>query len=222
VRSLRAAARIPVGSVPADTLLEQRIYHLTHLSNLADILDEGALVAGAVPTLELSPAGLRDERAEITLPGSGDRSLGSFVPFFLSPETSIWQSLRAGRDHPRLSPSARSADAFEFVFLVSTVRHIVTSEAPFLLADGNVEGDLTRFAATREEAERMLYRLRAESEDTALHNAEFLVEGRLPLESVTLVGVANDKVRQSVRELLAGSDFTPKISVYPPWFQQPE
>jgi hypothetical protein len=44
----------------------------------------------------------------------------------------------------------------------------------------------------------------------------------LPLESVTLIGVANDKVRQSVRDLLAGSSFTPKISVYPPWFQQSE
>jgi hypothetical protein len=68
----------------------------------------------------------------------------------------------------------------------------------------------------------MLYRLRAESDDTALHNAEFLVAARLPLESVSLIGVANDKVRQSVRDVMAGSDFTPKISVYPPWFQQPE
>jgi hypothetical protein len=34
--------------------------------------------------------------------------------------------------------------------------------------------------------------------------------------------VANDKVRSAVRDILTTSDFTPKISVYPPWFQQPE
>jgi hypothetical protein len=222
VRSLRAAARIPVGSVPADALLEQRIYHLTHLRNLAGIIEQGALVAGTLPVLELSPAELRPERAEITFPAADDLALPGFVPFFLSPEASLWQSLRAGLDHPRLSSSARAADPFDFVFLVSTVRHIVSAESAFVLADGNVEGSLTRFASTREDAERMLYRLRAESDDTALHNAEFLVAGRLPLESVSLIGVANDKVRQSVRDVMAGSDFTPKISVYPPWFQQPE
>ena len=222
VRSLRAAARIPVGSVPADALLEQRIYHLTHLSNLPGIIAQGAIVAGTVPAVELSPAQVRAERAEVTVPAAGDRALPAFVPFFLSPEAELWQSLRAGRDHPRLSSSATTADVFDFVFLVSTVRHIVTAESPFVLADGNVEADLTRFASTREDAERMLYRLRAEADDTALHSAEFLVADRLPLESVTLLGVANDKVRQSVRDILAGSAFTPKISVYPPWFQQPE
>jgi hypothetical protein len=222
VRSLRAAARIPAGSVPADTLLEQRIYHLTHLNNLAAIIADRAIVAGATASLELSPVELRDERGAIPVPGTTDQILTDYVPFFLSPENELWLGLRAGRDHPRLSAAARSADALDFVFLVSTVRHVVTPDAAFLLADGNAEGGTTRFATTREEAERMLYRLRAESDETALQNAEFLVAGRLPLESVTLIGVANDKVRQSVRELLAGSDFTPKISVYPPWFQSPE
>jgi hypothetical protein len=206
--------------VPADTLLEQRIYHLTHLRNLAGVIAQGALIAGVHPVLELSPGDLRDERAEITFPTLNDLALPEFVPFFLSPEASLWQSLRSGRAHPRLSDAAAESDPLDFVFLVSTVRHIVNSDSTFVLADGNVEGAQTRFAFTREEAERMLYRLRAESDETALQGAEFLVAGTLPLESVTLIGVANDKVRQSVRNLLAGTEFTPKISVYPPWFQQ--
>jgi hypothetical protein len=222
VRSLRAAARIPVGSVPADTLLEQRIYHVTHLGNLAGILEQRAIIAGAVPRLDLSPAELREERAEVSVPGSTERRLTDFVPFFLSPEAGLWQSLRAGHDHPRISTAGRSAEPLEFVFLVSTVRHVVAADSAFALADGNAEGSATRFATTREDAERMLYRLRAESDGERLQNAELLVAEQLPLESVTLIGVANDKVRSAVRDILAGSDFTPKISVYPPWFQQPE
>jgi ssDNA thymidine ADP-ribosyltransferase, DarT len=218
VRSLRAAARIPVGSVPADTLLEQRIYHLTHLRSLPGILAEGAIVAGAIPQLDLSTAELREERADIVI-GPDDVRLTEFVPFFLSPEATLWQSVRSGRDHPRLSGAARSAEPFDFVFLVSTVRNVLANGPAFVLADGNVEGTTTRFATTREDAERMLYRLRAESDTERLANAELLVASRLPLESVTLIGVANDKVRSAVRDVLAGSDFTPKISVYPPWFQ---
>ena len=222
VRSLRAAARIPVGSLPADTLLEQRIYHVTHLSNLPGILEERAIVAGAAPQLDLSPAELREERAGISIPGTADLRLTDFVPFFLSPEAGLWQSLRSGRDHPRVSAAGRSAEPLDFVFLVSTVRHVASSEPAFVLADNHAEGTATRFANTREDAERMLYRLRAESDAERAQNAELLVAGRLPLEAVTLIGVANDKVRSAVRDILAGSDFTPKISVYPPWFQQSE
>ncbi len=222
VRSLRAAARIPVGSAPADTLLEQRIYHLTHVSNLPGILEERAIVAGAVPQLDLSTPELRSERAGEPILGTSELRLNDFVPFFLSPEAELWQSLRSGREHPRLSRAALSAEPFDFVFLVSTVRHIAADDPAFVLADANVEGSATRFASTREDAERMLYRLRAESDPVRLSNAELLVAHRLPLESVTLIGVANDKVRSAVRDVLAGSDFTPKISVYPPWFQPSE
>jgi hypothetical protein len=222
VRSLRAAARVPVGSAPAGNLLEQRIYHVTHVSNLPGILEQRAIVAGAVPQLDLSTAELREERAEISIPGTAELRLTDFVPFFLSPEAGLWQSLRSGREHPRLSAPGRSAEPLDFVFLVSTVRHVVGDDPAFVLADGNAEGNTTRFATTREDAERMLYRLRAESDSERLLNAELLVARRLPLESVTLVGVANDKVRSAVRDLLTGSDFTPKISVYPPWFQPSE
>jgi hypothetical protein len=222
VRSLRAAARIPSGSVPADTLLEQRIYHVTHLSNLAGIVAQRAIVAGTSPQLDLSTAELRAERSELAMPGTAGLRLSDFVPFFLSPEAELWQSLRSGRPHPRVSAAARSAEPLDFVFLVSTVRHVAADDPAFILTDGSAEGSSTRFATTREEAERLLYRLRAESDGERLRDAELLVAHRLPLESVTLIGVANDKVRSAVRDVLAGSDFTPKISVYPPWFQQAE
>jgi hypothetical protein len=208
--------------VPADALLEQRIYHVTHLTNLPGILERRAIIAGAVPQLDLSPAELRVERADVPIPGNADLTLIDFVPFFLSPEAGLWQRLRSGHEHPRVSAVGRAAEPLEFVFLVSTVRHVVANDPAFVLADGNVEGSATRFATTREDAERMLYRLRAESDGERLQNAELLVARQLPLESVTLIGVANDKVRTAVRDILAGSDFTPKISVYPPWFQPSE
>ncbi len=222
VRSLRAAARIPVGTAPADTLLEQRIYHVTHVSNLPGILASRAIEAGATPTLDLSPDELRVERREVPVAGGPAASLAEYVPFFLSPDASLWKSLRAGDDHPRLSTRARATDPYDFVFLVSTVKHVVGAGSEFVLADRNSEGATTRFAISREDEERMLYRLRSDNAGEQLLEAELLVAGRLPLESVTLVGVANDRVRQTVRDLLAGSDFTPKISVYPPWFQQSE
>jgi hypothetical protein len=222
VRSLRAAARIPVGTAPADNLLEQRIYHVTHVSNLPAILASGSLAAGSTPALELSPDAARLERGEIPIPGGPADMLAEYVPFFLTPDAQLWQTLRSGDEHPRISSKARAADTYDFVFLVSTVKHVVNAGAAFVVADRNSEGSTTRFAISREDAERMLHRLRSDNGGEQLLDAELLVADRLPLESVTLVGVANDRVRQVVRDMLAGSEFTPKISVYPPWFQQPE
>ena len=199
-------------------VLEQRIYHLTHIRNLPGIVSDHALVAGATPVLDIAPAALRSERAETGVSASG-KTLNEYVPFFLSPDATFWQALRDGNEHPRLSREALSSETSDFVFLVSTLRHVVSAAHDFVVTDGNAEGSYTRFAMTRDDAEGLLHRLRSENAGAGLLEAELLVEGALPLESVTLVGVQNDKVRAAVREILRESDFTPKISVYPPWFQ---
>jgi hypothetical protein len=202
------------------SVLDQRIYHVTHIGNLAAIAASAALLAGASPVFDIAPAELRAERADTIAPGESGRMLNAYLPFFLSPDARLWQALRDHDAHPRLAPKVATADASDFVFLMSTVRQVIATSRDFVVADGNAEGALTSFALSREEAERMLARLRADATGEALLDAEFLVEGELPLDSVTLVGVANDKVRATVRDIMAVSGFMPKVSVYPPWFQR--
>ena len=40
----------------------------------------------------------------------------------------------------------------------------------------------------------------------------------LPLSAVNLVAVANSLTQERVRDLLALTDYTPRVSVFPPWF----
>jgi hypothetical protein len=67
----------------------------------------------------------------------------------------------------------------------------------------------------------MLRTLRAGEESEAMLAAELLVRESFPIEQISLIGVANDKVRTAVRAILAASDTKhgPKVVVYPPWFQ---
>lgn len=216
--AVRPSARV-AGTAPSPvSTLEQRVYHVTHLRNLAAIASEYALVAGATPSFDLSTPELRAERSSVEITTAPNAMLSDFVPFFLSPDATLWQSVRAGRAHPRLSPAARGVEASEFVILVSSIRQLDAASAHFVVTDGSPEGPLTRFATNRDDSDRMLRRLRADSTGDALLDAELLVADRLPLDAVTLVGVGNEKVRVQVREALEGSGFTPKISVYPPWF----
>jgi hypothetical protein len=223
-------ARTPASKAHLDNVGDQRIYHVTHMSNLAGILSSGALHAdarangGTHPTVDMSSAENREARRTTHIAGSGSPSVASFVPFFLAPNAAVWQSVRAGAMDPRLSPAIRASKASEFVILVSTVKHVtdwqVDGELLAVVTNGDAAHVLTRFGSTRDDNERMLRKLRSDEDSDAILAAEYLVPETLPFEFVTLVGVANDKARNEAKGILQSSAFSTKVAVYPPWFQR--
>jgi hypothetical protein len=60
---------------------------------------------------------------------------------------------------------------------------------------------------------------RAQDAETVRLGAEVLGGSAVGFESIQLIGVANDPMRDRVRELVAIADAATKVSVYPPWFQ---
>jgi hypothetical protein len=244
----RAARPVRVAGAPrpvraekasTDNVDEQRVYHLTHISNLAAILRDGCLFAHAAlttrPAVDISAPATRESRRDAIVAGT-ERSVAEYVPFFLSPNATVWESIRAESADPRLALDAHGSEAFDFVMLVSTVKKIndglaatatdasatddETPLVPSLVAvtNGDAAGTLTRFGATPATAERMLQTLRAEVDGEMILEAELLVPDAVPIELVTLIGVCNDNVRETVRGILKSSAFKPKVAVYPPWF----
>ena len=199
---------------------EQRIYHLTHVSNLASILEARALLADASPTIDISSAAARDARRLAPVAGLDGPRVSAFVPFFLSPNAGIWEGIRSGTVDPRLAPETIGTDPAEFVILVSMVKAIVESEATPVVSDGDAAHVLTRFAGTAEANERMLRSLRGD-EDSII-GAEYLVHDLVPFELISLIGVAHDRARDGVKAILKGTEWKTKVAVYPPWFARPE
>jgi hypothetical protein len=143
------------------------------------------------------------------------------VPFYLSPDAHLWDTLRTGATDPRLSASAAALSASEFVILVSTVGKVASlrgADADVVVSDRDAADPRSHFSVSTEDNERMLRRLLADREaDTALH-AEFLVKETVPLAAFSLISVANDKARQRVRDILESREFQPRVAVHPPWF----
>ena len=234
VTTKAAAAAKPVTSSKsaADNVGEQRIYHVTHIRNLAGILSSGRLLADASdawttrPAVDLSSAPQRAARRAALVAGDDSASVASYVPFYLSPNARLWDSLLTESNDPRLSTEAHGSETYDFVILVSTVKKLRdahdadadTSAAAVAVTNGDAAGTLTRFGAAPETADRMLRSLRADLESQKIREAELLVTESFPFELVTLVGVANDKVRDAVRTILAAGAYKPKVVVYPPWF----
>lgn len=227
--SAAARAQSPLKG-PAD-ITTQRLYHVTHLSNLPQIIASGRLLADASgaraerPAFDISSDETRDARRNRQVTGPTPTSIAHYVPFFLSPNANVWESIRAGVEDPRLSAAAHASSSYDYVILVSTIRDAFEahpadgSPASVIATDGDAAGTLTRFGASRESSERMLRSLRADDEDATILQAEVLVHDQLPFERITLIGVVNDRMRAAVRRVLASAEHRPKVAVYPPWFQ---
>lgn len=194
----------------------RRIFHLTHVSNFESILTAGRVLSeadGARPTVDISTADNRQLRREVSV---GSDSVASFVPFFLVPNAQLWEGMRTGAADFRLTDIARTTPAANFIMLVSTAR---SGGAGSVIADGDAVEPETVFSPLSELGGRMPRTLY--DEEDALSGAEFLVPHELAFSAVTLIGVANDKVRAAVRSQLDAHGFSQKVSVYPPWFQRP-
>jgi hypothetical protein len=207
---------------------EQRIHHVTHLSNLAGILNRGALLADANdgwdarPAVDVSSIDNRTLRRSTAV--TAGASVAEYVPFYLSPDAYLWEAIRAGASDPRLSSGAAALPASEFVVLVSTVKaatHTLTAPDAVAVSDRDAADPRARLATATDEYELLLRRLITDSEHDAVRYAEFLVKDSVPLESFSLVGVAHDKARLAVRAILESTGFRPRVAVHPPWFAVP-
>lgn len=189
---------------PTISAADQRAYHVTHIGNLESIVAAGGLLADARPPFDVSSQLTRELRSSAEV--APESPVSGFVPFYLDPQATLWQQLREGGADPRWSAAARSASASDFVFLVTTVAALGPD---VVLADGDAAGSLTRFA-TGDRVGRMLVRIH---DADARPDAEALAPDSAPWESVQLVGVASERVRDRVRGLVST-----RVAVYPPWF----
>ncbi|QAY74599.1 DUF4433 domain-containing protein [Agromyces protaetiae] len=216
---LQGAAPVDAGAL--------RVYHLTHVDNLARILGAGAILADvgdepATPVVDIAAPAVREYRRTAPLGETGE-PIAAYVPFFLSTDAHLWTSIRDGEPDPRIAvPEGGARPAADFVLLVSSVAQAGGAQSAvdghIVVADADPALPSAEIIVGRHDAERMLRKLAFFDEGTGLESGEFLVRGSVPLERVTIIAVANDRVRDRVRQALAAVGAKTRVSVYPPWF----
>lgn len=224
-----ATGRAPALGAPVDAG-STRIYHVTHVENLGRILGAGALLAdhgepGADPAVDLAAPALREYRRTAPAPG-GVGVLADYVPFFLSVDAPLWESVRSGTPDPRLAAEAVNRPAADHVILVSSVAAAlgarVDQPGEAIATDADAAAGVALAASARPDIERMIVRLTRLDEGAGLREGELHVRGQVPLERFALIAVGNDRVRDRVRQALKAVGATTRVAVYPPWFQVPE
>lgn len=201
---------------PMINLATQRIYHVTHERNLPGILADQRLRADATPAVDVSSSITREMRETADL--ASGRTVAQHVPFFLSPNAGRWEELRTGALGAHWSDEARAASPLDYVILVSTAEAIGPD---VVLSDRDAAEHDTRVAIGLDAVAPAIRRVH--SSDPDFHEPEVLAPDEFDFAHVSLIGVANEKVRDRVKAALkSAGGHAPKVSVYPPWFQASE
>ena len=224
----RVAGSARAGASLADTPIDPktlRIYHVTHVDNLAPILGEGAVLAdlaGAEPVVDVSAPAAREFRRTASVDGV-DAVVADYVPFLLSTDAHVWNAVRTGTPDPRLAEGAVERQPADHVILVGSVAGAVGARTDtvgaVVVTDADAAAGGVAAASAWPDVLRLLQRLHREDDGARLLAAEFLVRECLPLERVLLIAVGNDRVRDRVRAALDAVGLRTRVAVYPPWFQ---
>lgn len=192
--------------------LPQRIFHVTHVDNLAGILGDGAIKpsSAAEPAVKLG-SDITDELRR-TAQATHEASVADCIAFSLSPQATWWAEVQQGAVGPTWSDHARSATVTDFVVLGIPIAEV---RDRLVVTDGDAAAMVTTIS-TPDTVTRML--ARAAGDASVMEAAEALVPGEVALDAVALVAVANEKRRAEVRALLAEAGVGAKVVVYPPWF----
>lgn len=202
-----------------------RMYHVTHVDNLARILGSDAVLPdqgepAAEPATDLSASEAREFRRQAPL--TDDAVIAEYVPFTLTTDAHFWNSVRSGEPDPRLNPEVAAHAAADFVILVTSIGAaagaLIETPGQIVVTDHDAAAADTTAAREWPAAERLLRSL-ARDDDPRRDSAEVLIKGAVPLERLALIAVANDKVRDRVRTALSAVGARTRVAVYPPWYR---
>ena len=205
-----------------------RLYHITHIDNLASIISSRALLslhqmeqAGIQPR-SIAYSHLQERRDAITIPIAPGGDLHDYVPWSFAARSPMLYTAWRGA----LGNDVRQSD---IVHLVSDVRKVRELQLPFIFTDGHpLSSELTTFFDRIDALPSTLdwdvlcahvWRNTEEDADRKRRRqAEFLIHGAVPWSLVKGIAVQSESMRDRAASLLGMSTHQPKVALLPEWY----
>ena len=207
-----------------------KIYHITHMDNLPDIVADGGLVSDAEMIARGGPPAAigmftikrrRVEQLEIDChPGT---KVGDYVPFYFCPR-SIMLFVIHRANHPEL---IYRAGQDPIVHLEADLHAVVAwAEAckrPWAFSLSNAGAFYTEFRSCVEELDQLDWPAIVATDFRSADvkewkQAEFLVYERFPWELVARIGVCSLDMQEHVAAALQGATHRPAVEIRRDWY----
>lgn len=203
------------------------IYHITHIRNLASILQRGCLLCDAerirqgLVSVGIAHEHIKQRRARRTVPTCCGGTLANYVPFYFAPRSPMLYSISTGY------VEAYAEGQAPVLHLVSSVEGVVANGLPFTFTNGHAEMAVSRFYEATEDLNKVDWAVMRSLRwnDTAAdgnrkwrRQAEFLVHNSFPFTLVQEIGVISETVAGEVRRILESAGCETSVVVRPAWY----
>lgn len=209
---------------------QPKLYHITHVGNLAGIVADGGLLSDAAMMQRGRPVQVigmstikrrRVEELEVSChPGT---KVGDYVPFYLCPRSVMLYVIHCA-NHPELAYRGGQDPIVHLeADLHTVVRWAEANERPWSFSLSNAGAYYAEFWSRLAELDRLDWNAIAATDFRAAEvkerkQAEFLVHNGFPFELVERIGLRSAAVRSRAAAALVGSNYRPTIEVHPEWY----
>ena len=209
---------------------QPKIYHITHVDNLASIVAAGYIEAdgrrvgqGAGQTSIGMTEIKRRRLYEIAVSCHKDTMVGEYVPFYLCPR-SIMLFIIYKNNHPDMSYRGGQEPILHLQMdMESTIRWANENGVRWAFSDRNAGGRLADFYNSRNELNKIDWDAVNETDfrDPLVKEgkqAEFLIHDTCPWHLVEKIGVLNEKIRNQVNSILQNVQHKPVVTIERTWY----
>lgn len=206
-----------------------KLYHITHVDNLAAIVAAGGLRSDARMRAERGPAvsigmpHLKDRRLSMPVRCHGGDVVGDYVPFYFCP-LSIMLYLISRANHPQLAYRGGQGEIVHLELdLHAVAKGTVGTGGRFAFTRSNASAWYTDYTADLAALDDLDWAAigNPDFRDPAVKEAkqaEFLVHDIVPWRLVERIGAQSQKVADRVVALLAGAHWVPNVEVRRDWY----
>ncbi len=208
------------------------IFHITHIDNLASIVEEGGLLSdrrlvdtrGDRVVIGLNTI-KRRRLEELPVRCHPETNVGDYVPFYFCPRAPMLYMI-----HMRNTELIFRGGQGQIVHLVSTVEEAiqVAGSRPWAFSDGNAGAFYTQFSADIGQLSTFVNWNAVRTQWWSGQNvdptvkdkkqAEFLFHDQFPWTSILGIGVIQQPIADEVRQILSNADHTPQVAVKRDWY----
>jgi hypothetical protein len=203
------------------------IYHITHIRNLPNIINDGGLWCDHVVSdrqlahVSIAHQNIKERRMIKRVPCSVGGVVADYVPFYFAPRSPMLFALSRG------NVKGYTDGQNPILHLVSSAETVQKERLPFAFTDGHAPMDISRFFDDLQYLNQIDWQIMKEiywadtiedGDRSRRRQAEFLVHQFFPLPIIETIGVINKTIAGQVAGLLQPLKQKPNVVVTPTWY----
>jgi hypothetical protein len=208
----------------------QKVYHLTHVRNLPQIVQAGVIWSDAKRIelgLDCEVVGMRKIKHrrlhEIEVDCHPGTKVGAYTPFYFCPRSIMLYILQLG-NHPDISYTEGQEPIVHLqADLMSTVEWADEHGVNWAFSDRNAGTYVAKFYNSLDDLDKINWQAVAATDFRGMmvregKQAEFLIYESFPWELVEVIGVRDTMRVNTVRHAISQTDHQPPVQVKPQWY----